>query len=106
MQESKKLPEAVLVLKISENNVKEFQSRVFDRSGIEQIWSKKCEERRQFRQKEKEQARKEALAAALEEGGEIVEEQEVQEEEEDPEMPNLQEMIDEELAKVQARRET
>jgi hypothetical protein len=29
----------------------------------------------------------------------------VQEEEEDPEMPNLQEMVDEELAKVQALRE-
>lgn len=54
MQESKKLPEAVLILKIGENNVKEFQSRVFDRSRIEKIWSEKCEERRQLRQREKE----------------------------------------------------
>lgn len=67
----------MIILKISENNVKEFQSRVFDRSRIEKIWNDKCEERRQLRQREKEQARKEALAAALEEGEPLAEEQEV-----------------------------
>ena len=104
MQESRKLPEVVIILKVGENNVKEFLTRVFDRKKIEKIWQDKCDERRAIRKKEKEQARLDAIAA-LEEGEQLPEEQENQEEEEDPDMPNLQEMIDEETSKVTAVRE-
>ena len=54
MQESRKLPEVVIILKVGENNVKEFLTRVFDRKKIEKIWQDKCDERRAIRKKEKE----------------------------------------------------
>ena len=48
------MPEVVVILKIGENNWKEFLTRVFDRKRIEKIWEEKCEERKAIRKKEKE----------------------------------------------------
>lgn len=97
--EAKRIPEAIIALKISE---KDFFTRKFDTSAIQEEYNQKLEARRIQKVLEKEEARK-----AAEEAGEEAGEEEEQEEEEveDPEAPNYEEMVTTKKEELKAKLE-
>jgi len=101
LQESKRMPEAVITMKVAE---KGFLSRVFDETKIKAEYNRLLDELRKKRDIEKEAEKAKLLEN--EESPPIEEENiEIMNIEEDPEAPKLEEMINEQKEKLLKRRE-
>lgn len=101
LQESKRLPEAAIFLKVSD---KSFLPRVFDESKIKAEYYRLLDELKKKREDEKRQAKQQIIDS----GEEAPQEQEEEPEapiEEDPEAPKLEEMLSEQRDKFLQRRE-
>eukprot|EP00825_Cyclidium_porcatum_P011085 TRINITY_DN1566_c0_g1_i6.p1 TRINITY_DN1566_c0_g1~~TRINITY_DN1566_c0_g1_i6.p1 ORF type:complete len:1401 (+),score=376.97 TRINITY_DN1566_c0_g1_i6:144-4346(+) len=101
LSESKRLPEVVIILKVSEEN---FLKRQFNVAEVEKEYKKLMEERKLQKQKEREEARKKAQEDGEELPPEDTQNQPV--EEEDPDAPNLEEMKNQKKEKLQQQRES
>ena len=103
LQESKRLPELAVFLKVSDKNL---LSRVFDESKIKAEYNRLLDELRKKRDEEKKIAKQQALENAEEPPEEEKQEEEPEAPiEEDPEAPKLEEMLAEQREKFLKRRE-